>query len=217
MGSARLQVHSYDASFADLAVSRCPQALGAIWGTRLRNAIGLEMEKAQHAGLRLIEAGGWVLAPELRATTEALRIALGGYAMGALLGGALGLCMATFRHHSAGILRRLGASALVWHGLEIPPFYDPVYRCEMQVLRFDSGAPSPKFKKWVDQLQNELKSGTVFCSRLDGGDGESLRTLNRAIYDREYKAAAEYSCNGKSRLVEDKTKQTTDTAPTKGR
>lgn len=186
-GGARLQIHSGGASFADLAVSHSVKAHGAAWSAAVRNAVSRDLQYAKSNGLRFIEAGGWALAPELRCTTEALRIALGSYAIGKLLGGSVGLCTATVRHHSSSILRRLGARALSWEGREIPRYYDPAYGCEMEVMRFDSRSPNKRFQGWIDQLEEELQSAPVFCATLAAApDSQSLLALTGALRRDKY-------------------------------
>lgn len=181
-GGARLQIHSGDASFSDLAVSHSAQAHSAAWRAALRNAVSRDLQYARSNGLRFIEAGGWALTPELRCTTEALRIALSSFAIGKLLGGAVGLCTATVRHHSSSILRRLGAHALIWDGREIPRYYDPAYGCEMEVMRFDSHSPNKRFQGWIDQLEKELQSAPVFCANIAAAaESESLLALSGAL------------------------------------
>ena len=135
--------------------------------------------------LRYVEAGGWALAPELRCTTEALHIALASYALGELLGGCLGLSTATVRHHSSSILRRLGGNTLVWDGRPLPPYYDPAYRCEMEIVRFDSRLPNPKYQALVNQLKAELAMAPVFCASQGTEDVDSqsrqLLSLSNAV------------------------------------
>lgn len=186
-GCARLQVHLRDASFSDLAVSRSAQAHSSIWGSALKSVVMQDLKFARSEGLRVVEAGGWALAPELRCTTEALRIALAGYAIGSAFGGSIGPCTATHNHNSSGILRRLGATPFVWENSEIPPYYDPAYHCDMEVIRFDSRSPNPRFQGMIDRLRTELQSTPVFCATLEGGsDSNSLRALSDAIQDHQH-------------------------------
>jgi hypothetical protein len=186
-GCARLQVHVQDASFSDLGVSRSAQAHSSIWGFPLRNAVTQDLKLARSEGLRIVEAGGWALAPELRCTTEALRIALGGYAIGDALGGSIGPCTATHNHNSSGILRRLGATPFLWENSEIPPYYDPAYHCDMEVIRFDSRSANPRFQVFIDRLRTELESTPVICATLDAAtDSNSLQALSHAIQDHQH-------------------------------
>jgi hypothetical protein len=165
LACARLQVYPSTTVFSELSVARSSQAHCPVWGSVLQQSVIAELCRAQNENLSFIEAGGWALAPELRCTTEALQIALGSYALGQLLDGCLGLSTATVRHHSASILRRLGGNPLVWEGRALPPYYDPAYRCEMEVVCFDSRHPNPKYQAWVDQLQLELPHTRVLCAK----------------------------------------------------
>jgi hypothetical protein len=163
MGCARLQVYPPSVNFADLTVAQSAQAHCPVWGLALRRSVAAKLYTAQAENLRFLEPGGWALTPELRGTTEALRIALGSYALGELLGGCLGLSTATVRHRSASMLRRLGGRPLEWEGQILPPYYDPGYRCEMEVVSFDSRAPHPRYKIWIEQMATELLQTVIFC------------------------------------------------------
>jgi hypothetical protein len=162
-GCARLQVHSAAVNFSELGVAKAAQARCPAWGDKLRSAVKMELARAEREHLGFVEAGGWAISPALRATTEALRIALGSFALGELLGGCLGLSTATVRHNSSTILRRMGANHLIWNGQRLPPYYDPAYRCEMEVVTFDSRRPSPKFERMMEQLKDELMFAPVYC------------------------------------------------------
>jgi hypothetical protein len=163
VGCARLQEYSPTVSFTDLAVAQSTEAQCPDWVLLLRRSVTAELQRAHLEQLRFIEAGGWALAPELRFTTEALQLALGSYAIGELLGGSLGVTTATVRHRSSSILRRLGGGSLMWESEVVPPYYDLAYSCEMEVLRFDSRRPNPKYQGMVDQIKSELPLVQVFC------------------------------------------------------
>src|ERR1051326_2267749 len=167
MGCARLIVYDPTVNFAKLTVAQSALAADPEWGDMLRLSVTAELYRAQSEGLRFIEAGGRALAPERRCTTEALHIALGSYAIGDLLGGALGLSTATVRHHSSSILRRLGGGSFIWGNQALPPYYDPAYQCEMEVVRFDSRRPNPKYRGVVDKLRAELPSSKVLCGTAE--------------------------------------------------
>jgi hypothetical protein len=107
------------------------------------------------------EVGGWAVAERHRGTLEPLRIILATYGLLELLGGCSGVATATFRHGSASILRRIGLSSLMTDGAALPPYYDPNYDCEMEVLRFDSRSPNPKYRPAVRELASVLTSASV--------------------------------------------------------
>ena len=88
-------------------------------------------------------------------------LALAAYSLGRLFGGALGLTTATVRHSSSAILRRLGGSHLQANGTFVPPYYDPRYQCDMELLRFDSRRPNPRFARLVDLLKERLTNVRV--------------------------------------------------------
>jgi hypothetical protein len=140
------------------AISGCPE-----WGSRFRETVEREMHQARREGLGFGEVGGWAVAESFRWTVEPLRIILATYGLLELLGGCVGVATATFRHKSASILRRIGLSSLLSDGGELPPYYDAQYKCQMEVLRFDSGRPNPKYLEWVRELSSCLASAPVVC------------------------------------------------------
>jgi hypothetical protein len=73
------------------------------------------------------------------------------------------LSTATHRNGSAAILRRIGGRPLECDGTELPPYYDPHYKCEMEVLRFDSRLPSVKYSRVIDEMRMEIPHIPVVC------------------------------------------------------
>lgn len=132
------------------------------WGGALRKAVRLEIKRAGRERMRFGEVGGWAVAPERRAGIEPLRTILATYGLLQILGGCAGVATATYRHNSAGILRRIGLSPLAVNGTELPGYYDPQYRCEMEVLCFDSRLPNPRFRPWIEELGSYLADSPVF-------------------------------------------------------
>lgn len=161
---ARFHVHGPASRFENLGVSRSSQARCPVWGTRVRTAVESELNRARVTGCCFIEAGGWALDDSVRHTTEAFRIALGAFAWGGLSGGAIGITTATFRNHSADILRRLGGRPLQSATGELPTYFDPQYDCDMQILSFHSGGYAPRFHNAVIELAGELSRSTVISA-----------------------------------------------------
>jgi hypothetical protein len=90
--------------------------------------------------------------------------------------------MATFRHSSAMILRRIGLTSMMADGQELPPYFDPHYNCQMEVLRFDSRQPNPKYAALVSEISELLAVAPVVVgefpkSRGDGSLIESATVL----------------------------------------
>lgn len=145
----------------DLRVRSCPLARHATWRGRLQRAIESEITRARQYGLRYSELGGWAVAEERRRSPEGLVLALAAYSLGRICGGALGLTTATVRHCSSTILRRLGGSPLKVDGISVPPYYDPKYKCMMEILRFDSRRPSARYVGLIELLKEKLASVLV--------------------------------------------------------
>jgi hypothetical protein len=148
--------HQNDAQFEDLRVRSCPLSRAEGWSRTLWQAIESELSRARQLRLRYAEVGGWAVAKTSRCTSEGLLLALAAYSLGRTLGGALGLTTATVRHASSTILKRLGGGHLEADGTVVPPYYDPKYRCDMELLRFDSRNPNPKYVGLIERLHQKL-------------------------------------------------------------
>jgi hypothetical protein len=165
-GCVRYRAHANTTSFQQLWVGRSALASSPVWGARFRSAVESGLQQARRRNVAYVEVGGWAIEAQHRYTTEALHIALATYSLAGALGGCLGITTATTRHSSSGILRRLGGSSLVCMGDALPPYYDPQFQCEMEVLCFDSERPAPKYFGVVDQLRSEILSAPVICAGM---------------------------------------------------
>jgi len=129
----------------------------------LRLAVERQMAEARELHLSFGELGGWAVAQDRRGSLEALRIVLATYGLLELLGGCMGVVTATFRHHSSTILRRLGLTSLGLDGVTLPPYFDPHYGCEMEVLQFDSRSPNPRYREVAAEFTASLINAQVIC------------------------------------------------------
>ncbi len=162
-GCVRYYPHTNNACFRELwvrnsAIANCPT-----WGRKFRSAVESELRQARLRNVSYVEVGGWAISPDRRCSVEALRTALATYSLAQVLGGCLGITTATVRHHSSSILRRIGGASLRSDAGELPPYYDPQYDCEMEVLRFDSMCPTPKYAGMIDRLCSEILNIPVVC------------------------------------------------------
>ena len=160
-GCARYRHHTGYVAFDDLAVRDSWLASCLQWGPSLRAAVESEILNAQQLGMAFSEVGGWAIVPERRYTTGALRIAMATFSLAQILGGCVGISTATERHNSSSILRRIGGRPLESGGTQLPSYYDPQYRCRMEVLRFDSRLPDSLCRRWVDRLSRQLGEVSV--------------------------------------------------------
>jgi hypothetical protein len=177
-GCIRCREHSSDIEPQELTVSHSPLARSIEWKRPLENAVRAELALARRLGIRILELGGLALDRIVRGKTEALRMALGMYALGQQLGEAVGLSTVTQRHRSASILRRIGGRPLESDGLQLPPYYDSLYNCQMEVMRFHSWDPNPRFRIWVDEVKAELMEICVLA-RPSGTLSPALPTRHR--------------------------------------
>ena len=167
--------HPETTSFDRLRVKRCP--LNETTGMRetLSRAVDDEILRARRSGLKYAEVGGWAVSRESRCTSEGLLLALGAYSLGRMLGGALGITTATVRHSSSSILRRLGGSSLEADGRTIPAYYDSNYKCQMELLRFDSRRPNPKYTPLIELLREKLGSAPVIATKATSFESLAFR------------------------------------------
>jgi len=155
-GCVRYREHRNTTLFHGLGLRECALASCAQWGTKLEAAVESDLATARQLAISFVEVGGWALAKERRCTGEALRTALATYSLAEILGGCVGLATATVRHRSASILRRIGGQSLEFGGEMLPPYYDPQYNCEMEIVRFKSDAPNHKYRRWIEQISATL-------------------------------------------------------------
>jgi hypothetical protein len=161
------------------ALAQCPEQ-----GPTFRNAVEREMLRARQMRLGFGEVGGWAVAEGRRRTIEPVGILLATYGLLELLGSCLGVAMATFRHASSTILRKIGLASLAAGGVELTPYFDPSYGCHMEVLRFDSRFPNSRYGGWVKELAGILTESPVICR---GGVAAAFGGL----WNRRYAPAAE--------------------------
>ncbi len=180
LGCARFHLHPNTVSFEQLGIRHASIVRSAQWAAPMRSAVHTELRRAQRAGFRYLELGGWALADELRGTTEALQFALSTFSWSQLIGGALGIGTVTERNSSAAILRRLGGLPLEWGGSPIPPYYDERYRCGMELLRFDSRYPNPKYGPTIENLRDEIARLPIVCPVSENSSERSVLVPSRS-------------------------------------
>ncbi|MBV9762246.1 MAG: hypothetical protein JO340_16920 [Acidobacteriaceae bacterium] len=156
IGGARYLVHSRNATFDQLRVRHSALANNPNWAPKVRAAVEQDLQTARLNKFSYVEIGGWALSEEWRGTRAALEILVASYALAHLWGGCLGACAATARHGSSSILRRIGGSSFEVGGEVLPPYEDPQYGCQMELLRFDCRTPSPRFTPLIAQLRSKL-------------------------------------------------------------
>ena len=60
-------------------------------------------------------------------------------------------------------LPSLGGSPLEAEGSTVPPYYDPKYNCEMEILRFDSRKPNARYAEVIELLREKMANVTVIA------------------------------------------------------
>jgi len=153
--------HHNRVEFSRLRLRHCPLATDPDWRDKLWSAVTGDIAQAHRDGLRFAEVGGWAVAEKSRCTVTPMLLALATYSLSRICGGAIGITTATTRHGSCDILSRLGGHPLNVRGEIVPRYYDSRYRCDMEILRFDSRMPHPRFEPFVAQLEERLAEVSV--------------------------------------------------------
>jgi hypothetical protein len=174
-GCAWYLEHPSSVGVDDLRVRQTPLARSAEWCGKLKKGVESELRRARREHLRYAEVGGWAVSETSRCTSEGLVLALAGYSLGRICGGCLGITTATVRHCSSSILRRLGGSPLAADGTPVPSYFDPRYGCEMEILRFDSRRPNPKFNDLIERLRERMASVSILAP-------SAIRTQTRRVF-----------------------------------
>jgi hypothetical protein len=154
-------LHEKARSIQDLRLRHCPLLKRTESRTRVTIAVESEIARAQSASLRFAEVGGWAISRDRRGTPEGLMMALATYGLSRMLGGCIGITTANVAHSCSSILRRLGGAYLQCDGAPIPSYFDPRYNTAIDLLRFDSRAPNPKYAALVDIIIEKLANVLV--------------------------------------------------------
>jgi hypothetical protein len=163
-GCARYRPHEGSVRPEDLGVWMSALARNRRWQRALRTAVAGEIASARERAVAYVEVGGWAVAPDVRFTPEALDIALSAYALARNLGGCVGITTATTRNCSSRILKKIGGRPLQLKAGPLPSYYDPQYRCEMELLRFDSTALNPRYESRIDSISSAFLDRPVVCA-----------------------------------------------------
>ena len=179
IGCVRYTVHDATSRFEDLLVRHSPVISGVLGGV-VRDVIERDLHLAKSKHLAFVEIGGWAIDARWRMTRAALDMIAASYALGDLWGGSLGLCTATVRHGSSTMLRKSGALPLIIDGRAMSPYQDPTYKCEMELLRFNS-TPAKRFIPLVDPLRNRLVKAAVIRRTFEGRPRQDWTDIDRVV------------------------------------
>ncbi len=158
-----------------------PRALGESRGHGALPADGLEScARRLNSGCRerapaALDSAAWggvgPQPPAERRTMEPVSVILATYGLLELLGGCIGVATATFRHHSAGILRKIGLSPLDPGAVaELEALFRPQIRVRNgEILEFDSAHPNPEIQsESVARFGEQLANAAVICTEAGG-------------------------------------------------
>lgn len=180
-GCVLYREHEPGVTFDQLRVKNCPLAQDPAWRPRFLEAISSELQRARDEGLRYVEVGGWAVSEKSRRTAGSLALALAVYGFSRRGAGTLAMTTATFRHCSAKILKRLGGARFDTGTETLPPYYDPRYRCQMELLRFDSRRPNPQYEGLIARIEQTLDRVRVIARPLEPAMATVGHMRERAI------------------------------------
>ena len=156
--------HHSSATLAELRVLHCPLLSMPSRHEWLQRKVESEIAAAASESIGIAEIGGWAVSKRNRCTSEGLLLALAVFSLSGALGEGIGIATATVRHSSSLILRRFGGAPLMMDdGRELPPYFDATYRCMMELLRFDSRRPNPKYAPLERTLRQKLETVLVLA------------------------------------------------------
>jgi hypothetical protein len=178
-GCARYRAYGKSTQPEHLTAWRSALANDRTWRGTLHMALESEISLARKRKIDYVEVGGWAIAEDMRYTMEAMNIALSTFALAQSIGGAIGLTTATVRNCSSRILRKIGGRSLGLPGCPLPSYFDPQYGCEMELLRFDSNAPNPKYQSRIDDILSRFFELPVVCARRAAG---VTSVIGRPVY-----------------------------------
>lgn len=167
-GCARYRPHRHGVTLHAVSAWHSALAKSPTYREPLARAIEGEIAEAAHRGIGFAEVGGWAVDHSWRCTSEPVTLALVTFALAARLGHCIALTTATRKSSSASILRRLGGRPLRSESMEFPPYFDPQYGSEMELLRFDSEAPNGKYQSRLIDLEDELETVRVAVAGTSG-------------------------------------------------
>ncbi|MEO8098733.1 MAG: hypothetical protein ABI811_13610 [Acidobacteriota bacterium] len=149
----RAQVHHPTTDASKLGVYKSAIAKHPEWQGTFSQALKTEMDLARLLQIPMLEVGGLALHESVRGTSAVLKLVIAIYGLAKNVGGAVGLSTVTTRHGASSILRRLGGESMSHSGIAVPPYYDPQYRCDMEVLKFYSWKPSLRHEARFAEVQ----------------------------------------------------------------
>ena len=155
-GTLRVTVHDDECGVDDLTVSECPVFAEEEWRLRGRGILASFLQRASAARVRAAETGGWALDESLRGGKKGALLALSGWAVIRLVGGAKILGAVTTRHGASRMTRYLGGLELADAKGSIPAYFDPRYGCDMELIEFDSQQVNPAFEPTVQAICNHF-------------------------------------------------------------
>jgi len=151
-GTLRVTVHKSGCVVDDLDAVSSLMFVDPVWKTRGRQMLLSFLQRAHRARVCVAETGGWVLEESIRRGMKGALLALSGWALTRLLGGARILGVVTMKGGASRLTRYLGGVELCDAYGSMPPYFDHRYGSTMEFVEFDSRRVNPIFEASVSGL-----------------------------------------------------------------
>jgi hypothetical protein len=157
--------HSYPAENYKVfeLIRRMPGVQAKIYAAAFKNCLA----EWQAKGFQLGETGGLAIAGMYRMNAVSMIIPLAGWSLSRIKKRLVCIASATERNGSAEILRRLGGWRIKHEGVELPPFFDSAYGCDMEFIAFNSETLNPKFEASVTGIQELMAEQIKFHNECE--------------------------------------------------
>ena len=86
-------------------------------------------------------------------------------------------CPPPLGHAASTSLRRIGGRCLESEDGKFPSYHDPHYRCEIEILRFYSWSPNPRYAGHIEDLEAEVLRMPVLTSDSEAWNRQAAPPL----------------------------------------
>lgn len=157
-GCIRLSVVAAHADLRELQLASVIDRLAPAARLRVWEAVEQHSQWSTSTYGQFGEVSGWAVAAGNRRSSTSIILPLACWSLYRILGNVAPIAVATTRHGSAHILKRLGGFDLSAAGSKLDPFYDEYYRCDLQILGFDSRCPDVRYAGVVDAIERHFRA-----------------------------------------------------------
>jgi hypothetical protein len=177
----RLRLHDADIGIHQLKVYDLVERMPPGARAAFRSALESFLQEAGVERVRVGEVGGWAVSPDARRSPCTMALPIAAWSLYQIIGDAMVLSAATARHRSADILKGIGGFPLSHDGVHLAKFFDPGYRCDMEIVAYDSRRPLPKYAGLVDRIKTHLLGQVSGATHIPRGRSPFLVKVGPTI------------------------------------